>query len=107
LIYSVALASLANGVMVTQAPQGYLIPLSSRQVYVYMYGTETQVPVYATAMLTGAPLTQPLTSGASGTPGALPGYVAAGATLDLVDVLTGNRVQAEALAGARGTPSID
>lgn len=88
----VALKSLATGTEWDLSGDA----LSGRQMYVYARGTTTQVTVYQDAGLT-TPYTQPVTTGADGVAGAVPGYVASGQSIDFVDVLTGNRSQANPL----------
>jgi hypothetical protein len=92
----VPLSSLATGV-VWLAGVGNTVELGiGRLVFVYQRGTTTQVPVYSAQTLVGSPVTQPLTSDA--TAGTIPGYIGAGQPIDFLDVVTGQRAQAEPLS---------
>jgi hypothetical protein len=83
----VLLAGLSAGVL--QDTHGNIIP--GRQVNVYSRGTSTPVQVYSDSA-GASPTTQPLTTDSSGQ---VPGYVAGGVSIDIVDVLTGLREQGE------------
>lgn len=89
---AVLLKGLGDGIVQDQFGNA----LNSRQVYVYQRGTTTQVQVYSDSGLTQA-MTQPLTTGGDGVQGGIPGYIASLQSVDFVDVLTGNRTQAEAI----------
>jgi hypothetical protein len=86
----------ATGVEWVQLSSGSIELGNGRTVYVYQRGTSTQVSVYSDPGLTMLyPGGQPLTTGSDGIPGAIPGYVAAEVAIDIVDVSSGTRTQAE------------
>lgn len=91
---AVSIGSLATGVEWIN-DQGLVRLGTNRQIYVYERGTTSEVPVYQDEGLS-SPLTQPLTTNLE--TGTVPGYVASGQSLDLLDVASGATAQAEALA---------
>lgn len=97
---AVSLKGLGAGILEDQFGNA----LSSRQVFVYQRGTTNQVSVYADSGLS-IPLSQPLTTGSDGTPGAIPGYVANDQSLDFLDIASGLVAQGEAISGASLTAS--
>lgn len=99
---AIALANTATGVEWVSQASGYISLGTNRSVYVYLRNADgsqgAEATVYATASLSGTPLTQPLSAGAQ--TGALPGYVVSGQSLLFVDALTNDSSQAEAVAAA-------
>lgn len=90
---AVPIQSLAVGVELVAGVGGAVTLGASRPVYVYTRGTTNQVTVYSDQALT-ITLAQPLVTDGSG---AIPGYVAGVQAIDIVDVTSGKRTQAEAL----------
>ena len=103
---AVLLAGLGSGIFQDQFGNA----ITGRGVFVYERATNTQVQVYADAALS-VPLNQPLVTGSTGQPGAVPGYVSAEQSIDFVDATTGARTQGEAVSavdvGLAGGGSVD
>lgn len=91
---SVELAGLACGTIFTKFPnqtQAFYAP-DGRAMFVYARDTTTQVQVYSDEALT-VTVTQPLLT----LNGDLPGYIASGQSIDIVDQASGALIQGEAL----------
>jgi lysophospholipase L1-like esterase len=96
-VLPIRLASLGPGVVLNASD---VVP--GRAVYVYLRGTTTPADVYQDSGLT-IPLNggaQPITTDVRGR---IPGYVASSPDLDMVDTVTGDRIELEMLTGAPGT----